>query len=365
MNGLFIAMTVVAAARLVAEAVLSVLWAPVAALERSTPSSNGGLSPRLARFRQHAVAGVLGRLPGCVEHRSGLTFMIGTTAGAARLDNIAECIPDRIIGGWLWFGTATVAVFLFTWAVILLGIVTLVIWAGLGVFEFVVVQLQTMDWATLLDRDPTATPDLTELLMTLAASTPEILAVLSKLVVVLIVSIAATWLMMLPFIPGLFLHEFGHYAAARRYDIPIEQYGLILLGPFLGGAFVGPDEGVVEARPMRQRLHMVSAGIASQLLWGSAMLLLGILLLSDPVGALASVWTRDYAVIAANPVSAIMFYLGAVEVLNGFLNAFPGGPVDGGLFIQAAEDEYWGFDEDDGVRTRVTALLNPEGAEPP
>lgn len=69
------------------------------------------------------------------------------------------------------------------------------------------------------------------------------------------------------------IHEFSHGVVARAHKIPIKSSGLAIFGP-LGGAFVEPDEKVLEKRPVLTKLSVFAAGPFSNLVSSLAIFLL-------------------------------------------------------------------------------------------
>ena len=78
------------------------------------------------------------------------------------------------------------------------------------------------------------------------------------------------------------IHEFMHGVYSRLYNIKIKSSGFAFLGPILA-AFVEPDEKVMEKRPTKQQLSVLSAGPFSNIVLGIVILLF-MFVIMEPIG---------------------------------------------------------------------------------
>ncbi len=69
------------------------------------------------------------------------------------------------------------------------------------------------------------------------------------------------------------IHEFSHGVIARLYKIKVKSSGILFMGPILG-AFVEPDEKVMEKKPKRQQLAVLGAGPFSNVLLAGIIILI-------------------------------------------------------------------------------------------
>lgn len=76
----------------------------------------------------------------------------------------------------------------------------------------------------------------------------------------------------LPLVEGLIglfavvvIHEFSHGVMARAFNIPVKSSGFVMIGP-LPGAFVEPDEKIVQKSPKKAQLSIFAAGPWSNIL---------------------------------------------------------------------------------------------------
>jgi hypothetical protein len=202
-----------------------------------------------------------------------------------------------------------------------------------------IAYVTTVDWQSLFQTG--AQPDYSFSLSVaeVVGSIPDILVGLGAAIVALLVLIVLFAGVMLLFMPGLILHEFGHYASIEHGGGEIERYGIIFIGPFLGGAFVDPGESM-ETMNLFDKLYGLSAGVANTVIWGTMLTVGGLVLVGNPITIVQAWLSNEYSVLLANPVGTGLLLIGFVEFTNAQLNSFPGGPIDGGKVIDAAEDEY-------------------------
>jgi len=87
----------------------------------------------------------------------------------------------------------------------------------------------------------------------------------------------------IPFILALTLHELGHALVLRFYGYDVRRFGVFLIGPIPGGAFV-ETPGDVEARMgWRQALQLAGSGVTANLMLGLAGLAAFLAILSGVV----------------------------------------------------------------------------------
>lgn len=324
------------------EATAHVIAKPIIWLKRRLPNTSGPSFPRLAGLK----AGILrvgGRYkPDWIEHSGSLFFKLKTTRGSTYLDRLVERIPDRALNCWIRGSVAAMVAMLAVWAAILLT--SLVILLGLlGKGAIAVMQwLGTVDWISLFTVQP-AEPvqiDIAAQLMAVAAGLPDLLL---SLAIAFLWSLAMFWGVMLLFLPGISLHEFGHYAALKKHGLDVEHYGLFTIGPYPGGAFVEPACDLrKESSPTNYAV--LAAGIGNTLLWAAVLLITGLFVTGSPVAAVVAALAGDISLFVASPAAGLLVLLAVFEAVNAFLNAFPRGPVDGGLFVEAAEREFYGIE---------------------
>lgn len=81
------------------------------------------------------------------------------------------------------------------------------------------------------------------------------------------------WFTLLALIVALVLHEMAHGLQSRANGIPVIHTGL-LYGVVPLGAFVEPDDNEAKKAPRRARLHLYSAGIATNFVIGAVSFLI-------------------------------------------------------------------------------------------
>lgn len=351
------AMAFVVVVRLIIQGVAFVLASPVIALKKRLPDTDGPTSPRLMRFKSWVSSRTLDRLPEWAEYRGNFKLLLKTNVGSDQLDTFVNRVPAPLIKGWLRFAIATMAVFLVGWSVLLLVGLVLAVQAAWTLTQDVVEWALAYDWLSLLNSQPTTGFDPIAQVLGIVNAIPEIAHMIGVLAISLLISIIFYWFVMAFLLPGLTLHEFGHYAAIRRAGASVDSYGLLLFGPLLGGAFVEPGEDAEEL-DAAQDFRIWSAGIANSLLWGTSLLLSGLLLTEQPLTTIQALYTQQYGVVSSQPVPSILLGVGVVEVANSFLNAVPFGPVDGGGFIRTAEEEWWDFDDSIRFDQRIRHVLS-------
>jgi len=263
-------------------------------------------------------------LPEWIDYYGSYTFMLKTTRGKAYLDSLAERIPERLFTKWQRLSIAVMSICLLLWVILsAIGVV-----AGIGAIGGLLYDIATggIDlWVGETSVQETSY-DVSVVEMFITA----IVAVLSLLLFSVLFTIA-----MSPVLIGLALHEFGHYAAIKQAGAEVEFYGLLLTGPLLGGAFVHPTDEIYES-DVETQLSVFAGGITANILYGSLLVCLSLVLFTDPLTTLSGLTTE----IIKQPLPAAFFFFGCFEIVAGFANAVPIGGVDGGYFVQIAEQHY-------------------------
>lgn len=330
---------------------------PVALLKRYLPRRQRRFHfPRLARARDVIVQWLLTardwlkrrssavrawvgrRLPPWVDHRRAGIILLKTDRGMARLDMVVDRIPDATFERWRRFAVQTMEVFVIVWGAILLAYLGVSLWL---VGKLVIAAgewVLTADWAALMQSGapPQYNPG------SVPSDAAAVWRLLVRLAAGVVTAIVILWAIMLPLLPGLTLHEFGHYAALRKAGASVDGYGLLLIGPVLGGAFVEPgsDAALLDRD---DTFGVWAGGIANSLIWGTVLLVAGLAAGGDAVRLFELYTAGDISGLLSQPAASLLLAVGAIEVANGFLNAVPLGPVDGGGYIRSVEREWWGF----------------------
>jgi len=294
--------------------------------------------PRFQKYREWCV----NQLPAYIEYRGNWTVMIHTTKGKGWFTSVAARIPDRVYRYWHRYSLVSMVVLLSVWSLAILFGVGVSIGVYIHTLTEMVPKLLTVDWSTFIQFGNQPTPEYELTLQTVLNGLLKVGVGLIQLTALLLLATLLLWVFMLPIIPGLIIHEFGHFASMQQAGSDVETYGLILTGPILAGAFVQPDESFEDVSPQK-RLHALSAGVGNTLLWATVLLTGGFVLTSDPVSVLQSLAGRDHTVFIQHPVGSILLLFGVFEMMNAVGNAFPIGHVDGGLFMDAAEERWDGL----------------------
>lgn len=342
-NDTFGVLALVSITRLTLLATALVFAAPVSFIRGNLPT-NTVKSQRFTAFKTLISQETIGRLPDWVERNGKYTFMLKTTHGMNHLDALVEKTPTRLLRLWQHFGILTMTIFVTTWAFILLAATAFWFWhTGTTAIETTHWALN-YDWLSLLQLQEPTDHSLLERLTTALASIPDAYHTIFNTTIMAATVIAVWWLIMLPLIPGLILHELGHYAAIREAGGTVESYGILLIGPVLGGAFVQPGNDV-NLLDKHNQFFVWSAGIANSLIWGTLLTTTALLLGGHT--SILKIFTEGAAPTAVQsvPLASVLLLIGVTEIMNGFLNAIPLGPVDGGGFIRTQEADWWGFND--------------------
>lgn len=308
------------------------------------PSGSERNYPRIERLRCWIHEQTVGRLPDCAEYKGSSIVMVRTNYGMEWLDSVVDRIPDSVVRQWGRFGILVMEIFVFIWSAVLLVWLGAAAWIVAGWVRDIVGWALAYDWLSLLQ--PRAPPDYDVWAALEAAiqAAPEYAMAFGLLIVAFALVVVFWWAIMLPLLPGLTLHEFGHYAAIRKAGASVDSYGLLLFGPLLGGAFVEPGDDAEELTGT-DAYTVWSGGIANSVLWGSILIAAGTTMGGDPLTVYAAFFNHGLATLMESPLASFLVLVGGIEVANGFLNAVPVGPVDGGGFIKEIEEEWWGYQD--------------------
>lgn len=310
-------------------------------------------------FRNRLFTGFVNRLPECIEHQKNVIFLFKTNLGKSYLDRFVERIPDGVLDLWRRFGVRLMEMFLFVWGVILLVALGVILWIAGNLLIEGIQWLVSVDWLSLSLPEPPkkGQPEfnLVSLIKGIAEIVPQIFMGLAYFVVYGVIFTVFMWIIMLPFLPGLAIHEFGHYVSIKKSEASVEDYGLVLIGPLLAGAFVEPGNDA-EHLDKNSSYWVWSSGISNSVLWGSFLIAMGIMIHTDPLSLFLDFSMGEIDVIMDHPLPSALIAVGLFESANAFLNAMPIGPVDGGGYIRRVEREYWGF-HDAIKKTRISGEL--------
>jgi Zn-dependent protease len=320
----------------VRSAVLSVYAGIVDILPWNTEPAYGPFQlSRWSRFKFNIRQKTIPKLPEWIEYRGNYMFLVKTTKGKDKLDWVVDRIPKPLFNVWQRFGVSVM--------VILLVLHSLLILAAIGV-SVVAMGIALQDLVTnglpldLLAVETGQTEvergiSLQDVLWSLA-TIPIAIGIL------LLLSAVFWYLLVLPLLPGLLLHEFGHYAMAKRADVEIQSYGFIFMGPFVQGAFVEPNDEDLERASVSEKLRILSGGVGTNILLATGYICLALLVLENPVNAFSQVLTGNAYLLADQPVALCIVGLACVEVALALLNTLPGGEIDGGRVVQIVEEEF-------------------------
>lgn len=288
------------------------------------------------RIRAFSLRDYIGhRSPEWIERHETGALLVKTTVGMDRLDAIVDRLPDGPFRVWRRVGVIAFSMLVVIWGGLLLASLPYGAWLTGHAIADAVTWAVAFDWIGALSQPPKPAP-------APDVSLADTAVALAALVIGILLAIIFWWVLMLPFMPGLILHEFGHYAALRKAGASVDSFGILLFGPFLGGAFVQPgsDSAVLDHDTT---LGVWAGGVANTIVAGTILLTAGVLLGGDPVRVVEMAISGEW--VLANPIATGVTLIGLFELGNGFLNALPLGPVDGGGFIRQIEREWWGFDK--------------------
>ncbi|WP_262174898.1 site-2 protease family protein [Haloarcula laminariae] len=160
--------------------------------------------------------------------------------------------------------------------------------------------------------------------------------------------LASTPYIVLGLVVATVVHEGGHALACRAEGVPVEEWGVALLGgvvPLAG--YVLPDDALDEAGA-RTRMRVFAVGVQHNLV---VTVLAGAVLLSSLTASPAEAFLTYFgwaatggaaptaaAVAALGPLTNACFWLVLLNANVGLLNALPIGPLDGGRVLAESID---------------------------
>jgi len=283
------------------------------------PKSDG--PTRWERFKSRVGDSLIPKLPAWAEYHGGYIIMAKTTYGKATVDRFVDRVPKRLLEVWQRFSVAMMFVLLTLWSLFLLACLGVLLGVSATGLYSLLQNPPSFEW---LFVEPSLGE--TDVALTLGDVLYYSLHFVGFLIVLFVVFVA-TFLL---FLPGMMLHEGGHYLAARRNDLTVDYYGIIFKGPLPAGAFVHIPDDELEEAPRENVLPTLAGGIGNTMLWASALLVTGgSVLLAATQFDLSSLSVLGYGLVL----------IGGFELFNAYINAFPAGKVDGGLFVEAAQDK--------------------------
>ena len=160
--------------------------------------------------------------------------------------------------------------------------------------------------------------------------------------------LASTPYIVLGLVVATVVHEGGHALACRAEGVPVEEWGVALLGgvvPLAG--YVLPDDALDEA-DARTRMRVFSLGVQHNL---AVTVIAGAVLLSSLTASPTEAFLTYFgwaatdgtaptaaAVAALGPLTNACFWLVLLNANVGLLNALPVGPLDGGRVLGESID---------------------------
>lgn len=251
--------------------------------------------------------------------RWGKFHTVETTHGMPVLEKWAKKIPEKYWSKWATFSMLSMGTFVVIWFFIFAYIT----YEG---FLFGSEIYYEMDF--LAAREP---PDISalEMAVTVAVWSTALLLTVAYFLLLLPLYI----LLFLVLIPGIALHELGHFVAMVRNDIEVEAYGILFLGPLPAGAFVKPtDDEWDEKKTLGTKLQVFSSGISANIAYGAFF------------AVIALPWLGFSALDSSNPVAMTALYvfliLSIIEFINAFFNSIPLWKLDGGHFFKGISGNY-------------------------
>ncbi len=212
-------------------------------------------------------------------------------------------------------------------------------WSDLAILTLAVLQVGTLALVTVaagnaVGREPTA---LNDPVNTIAIPGVNEFMPLSSTPYIVLGLVVAT-----------VVHEGGHALACRAEGVPVEEWGVALLGgvvPLAG--YVLPDDALDEA-PARTRMRVFALGVQHNLV---VTVLAGAVLVSSLTATPTEAFLTYFgwaatggqaptaaAVAALGPLTNACFWLVLLNANVGLLNALPIGPLDGGRVLAESID---------------------------
>jgi Zn-dependent protease len=137
--------------------------------------------------------------------------------------------------------------------------------------------------------------------------------------------------------PSIALHEYGHFLAMVKHDVPVEGYGVAFVGPLPLAAYVRPKDPPLKEPPDNgEILDIVSAGVINNFVYRNFMLGISVLvfLIGDP------------AYLDLTLVVAVFFaFIGLMDISFAVMNCLPVWGTDGDFYLSAVLMGWWGFDD--------------------
>lgn len=276
----------------------------------------------------NSIAGRLNQATPPWIEQTGWITKLQTTAGNARIETLARCIPHSLYQRWIRAAVAILAISLLGWLA-LLGVI-----AG-SMLHDAALYILSLEWLTYTPP-PDANISLEETIRR-AIQTAKGLGAFYVFYLVLFACL----------VPGLVLHEFGHVLAAVHNDIPLEGYGFLFLGPVPLGGFVKLDTDHRYISPAVFR-KVVSGGIINNVLWGTSIIAVSVFVIATTPNAILMLFEEPASAATPAPrdiVAVVLAMIGALDIVVGTFNALPIPYTDGGHYLDTVLVEWWGFNE--------------------
>ena len=126
------------------------------------------------------------------------------------------------------------------------------------------------------------------------------------------------------FFASVLAHELAHSIVARAQNIPVRNITLFLFG--------GVSNIQQEPRSPRAEFLMAIVGPITSIVIGVICLLAASVLVRLPADTAAN---PASALVALDPVTTLLIWLGSINILLGVFNLIPGFPLDGGRVLRA------------------------------
>src|SRR5690606_12300824 len=138
-------------------------------------------------------------------------------------------------------------------------------------------------------------------------------------------------------------HEIAHSLTARAFGIPVRSITLFLFG---GVSNIERDP----ESPMSEFLIAV-VGPVTSLVLGAVLLILG----GTTFGTLNTTLSDPVAIVAQmSPVTTLLLWLGAINIILGLFNLIPGFPLDGGRVLRSI---FWAITDNTRSATRLASYV--------
>jgi len=138
-------------------------------------------------------------------------------------------------------------------------------------------------------------------------------------------------------------HEIAHSLTARAFGIPVRSITLFLFG---GVSNIERDP----ESPISEFLIAV-VGPVTSLVLGAVLLILG----GTTFGTLNTTLSDPVAIVAQmSPVTTLLLWLGAINIILGLFNLIPGFPLDGGRVLRSI---FWAITDNIRSATRLASYV--------